>query len=71
MRRSAIGPRCVKMWRAFRPTSVWLQTGHEVASIKDMEVAAQEARVDLARAKVRKAELDLGYTRILAPAKGM
>ncbi len=46
------------------------QTGHEVASIKDLEVAAQEARVDLARAKVRKAELDLGYTRILAPAKG-
>ncbi len=46
------------------------QTGHEVASMKDLEVAAQEARVDLAREKVRKAELDLGYTRILAPAKG-
>lgn len=46
------------------------QTGHEVASIKDLEVAAQEARVELARQKVRKAELDLGYTRILAPAKG-
>jgi membrane fusion protein (multidrug efflux system) len=46
------------------------QTGHEVASIKDVEVAAQEARVELARQKVRKAELDLGYTRILAPAKG-
>ena len=35
-----------------------------------MEVAAQEARVNLAREKVRKAELDLGYTRILAPATG-
>lgn len=46
------------------------QTGHEVASIKDLEVAAQEARVELARQKVRKAELDLGYTRILAPARG-
>ena len=46
------------------------QTGHEVASIKDLEVAAQEARVELARQKVRKAELDLKYTRILAPAKG-
>ena len=46
------------------------ETGHEVVSIKDMEVAAQEARVNLAREKVRKAELDLGYTRILAPAAG-
>jgi membrane fusion protein (multidrug efflux system) len=46
------------------------QTGHEVASIKDLEVAAQEARVELARQKVRKAELDLKYTSILAPAKG-
>lgn len=46
------------------------QTGHEVASIKDLEVTAQEARVELARQKVRKAELDLGYTRILAPARG-
>lgn len=46
------------------------QTGHEVASIKDLEVGAQEARVELARQKVRKAELDLGYTRILAPARG-
>jgi membrane fusion protein (multidrug efflux system) len=46
------------------------RTGHEVAGIKDLEVAAQEARVALAREKVRKAELDLGYTRILAPARG-
>lgn len=46
------------------------ETGHDVASIKDMEVAVQEARVNLAREKVRKAELDLGYTRILAPATG-
>ncbi len=45
-------------------------TGHEVASIKDLEVAAQAARVDLARARVRKAELDLGYTRIVAPVSG-
>ncbi|GAB6111531.1 HlyD family secretion protein [Desulfomicrobium salsuginis] len=46
------------------------RTGHDVADIKDLEVAAQQARVDLARERVRKAELDLGYTRILAPAKG-
>lgn len=46
------------------------RTGHDVADIKDLEVAAQEARVELARERVRKAELDLGYTRILAPAKG-
>ncbi|NCD25064.1 MAG: HlyD family secretion protein [Deltaproteobacteria bacterium] len=45
-------------------------TGHDVASIKNLEVAAQEARVALAREKVRKAELDLGYTRILAPVSG-
>jgi len=46
------------------------QTGHDVADIKDLEVAAQEARVNLAREKVRKAELDLGYSRIVAPAAG-
>ncbi|WP_028576202.1 HlyD family secretion protein [Desulfomicrobium escambiense] len=46
------------------------RTGHDVADIKDLEVAAQQARVELARERVRKAELDLGYTRILAPAKG-
>ena len=45
-------------------------TGHVVADIKDLEVAAQVARVELAREKVRKAELDLGYTRIVAPAAG-
>lgn len=45
-------------------------TGHEVVSIKELDVAAQEAKVVLAREKVRKAELDLGYTRILAPATG-
>jgi membrane fusion protein (multidrug efflux system) len=45
-------------------------TGHDVADIKDLEVAAQEARVELAREKVRKAELDLSYTRIVAPAAG-
>jgi membrane fusion protein (multidrug efflux system) len=45
-------------------------TGHAIADIKDLEVAAQEARVDLAREKVRKAELDLEYTRIVAPAAG-
>lgn len=46
------------------------QTGHEVASIKDLEVAAQEARVTLAQERVRKAELDLGYTTILSPVAG-
>lgn len=46
------------------------QTGHEVASIKDLEVAAQQARVTLARERVRKAELELGYTFIFAPVSG-
>lgn len=46
------------------------QTGHDVASIKDLDVAAQDARVVLARERVRKAELDLGYTRLVAPASG-
>lgn len=46
------------------------QTGHEVASIKDLEVAAQKARVVLAQERVRKAELDLSYATILAPVSG-
>lgn len=46
------------------------RTGHDVVSIKDLEVAAQEAKVELARAVVRKAELDLGYTSITAPVRG-
>lgn len=46
------------------------RTGHDVVDIKDLEVAAQEAKVELARAVVHKAELDLGYTSIIAPVRG-
>jgi len=46
------------------------QTGQEQAVIQDKEAAAQRARVDLAREKVRQAELNLGYTKIVAPVTG-
>ncbi|QLA15424.1 HlyD family secretion protein [Desulfolutivibrio sulfoxidireducens] len=46
------------------------QTGKDTARIKDVEARAQRARVDLAREKVRQAELNLGYTRIVSPVAG-
>ncbi len=46
------------------------KTGQDQAVIQDKEAAAQRAKVDLAREKVRQAELNLGYTRILAPVAG-
>lgn len=45
-------------------------TGHDQARIDDKQTLAQRARVELARAKVRQAELNLSYTRICAPVAG-
>ena len=45
-------------------------TGEDQAVIQDKEAAAQRARVDLAREKVRQAELNLSYTRIVSPVAG-
>ncbi len=45
-------------------------TGHDQARIDDKQALAQRARVELARAKVRQAELNLSYTRITAPEAG-
>ncbi|MHC1712286.1 MAG: HlyD family secretion protein [Solidesulfovibrio sp.] len=46
------------------------ETGQEQAVIQDKEAAAQRAKVDLAREKVRQAELNLSYTRIISPVVG-
>jgi len=45
-------------------------TGKESAEIKNRQVNAQQAKVELARARVKQAELDLSYTGITAPADG-
>lgn len=45
-------------------------TGNDQAVIQEKEVAAQRAKVTLAREKVRQAELNLSYTRIVAPVAG-
>ena len=46
------------------------KTGEEQAVIQTKEASAQRAKVDLAREKVRQAELNLGYTKIVAPVAG-
>jgi membrane fusion protein (multidrug efflux system) len=46
------------------------KTGEDQAVIQTKEAAAQKARVELAREKVRQAELNLGYTRIVSPVAG-
>lgn len=46
------------------------QTGEEQAVIQTREAAAQRAKVELARQKVKQAELNLSYTRITAPVPG-
>ncbi|WP_300164574.1 HlyD family secretion protein [Solidesulfovibrio sp.] len=46
------------------------RTGEDQAVIQTKEVAAQRAKVELAREKVRQAELNLDYTRIVAPVAG-
>ena len=45
-------------------------TGQDLALIKARQVDAQRARVELARSRVRQAELDLSYTAVLSPADG-
>ncbi|WP_428562394.1 MAG: HlyD family secretion protein [Solidesulfovibrio sp. DCME] len=46
------------------------KTGEDQAVIQTKEAAAQKARAELAREKVRQAELNLGYTRIVSPVAG-
>jgi membrane fusion protein (multidrug efflux system) len=46
------------------------ETGQDQAVIQDKEAAAQRAKVDLAREKMRQAELNLAYTRIVSPVTG-
>lgn len=46
------------------------ETGQDQAAIQDKEALAQRAKADLAREKVRQAELNLAYTKILAPVSG-
>ena len=45
-------------------------SGEAAAEIKAREAEAQAAKVDLARERVRQAELNLSYTRLAAPARG-
>ena len=45
-------------------------TGEDQAAIRSRQVQAQKARVDLARARITQARLNLEYTTILSPADG-
>jgi len=45
-------------------------TGDDLATIKSSQVEAQKAAVELVRARLKKAELDLEYTTITSPAEG-
>lgn len=45
-------------------------TGEDLALIKARQVDAQKARVELARARLRQAELDLTYTTVVSPTDG-
>jgi membrane fusion protein (multidrug efflux system) len=45
-------------------------TGEDQAKIKERQVDAQKAVVELARARLKQAELDLSYTSILSPTDG-
>jgi len=45
-------------------------TGQDVAVIKARQVEAQKAKVDLARSRLKQAELDLTYTTIPSPTDG-
>jgi len=45
-------------------------TGEDQARIRSRLVEAQKSRVELAKARVRQAELDLGYTTITSPTHG-
>jgi membrane fusion protein, multidrug efflux system len=46
------------------------ETGEDTAEIKSKDAQAQAARADLARERLRQAQLNLGYTKILAPVTG-
>jgi membrane fusion protein, multidrug efflux system len=46
------------------------ETGEDQARIRARQVEAQKARVDLARTRVKQAELNLGYTVITSPTDG-
>jgi len=45
-------------------------TGEDVALIKARQVEAQKAKVQLARSRLKQAELDLAYTTVPSPAEG-
>ena len=45
-------------------------TGEDQAKIRARQVEAQQARVELARSRVRQADLNLGYTSIKSPTHG-
>jgi membrane fusion protein (multidrug efflux system) len=45
-------------------------TGEDVAVIKARQVEAQKAKVDLAKSRLKQAELELSYTTVASPADG-
>jgi len=45
-------------------------TGHDLATIKDRQKDAQKARVELAKSRVKQAELNLAYTKVVSPTRG-
>jgi membrane fusion protein (multidrug efflux system) len=45
-------------------------TGQDIAVIKARQVEAQRARVELARSRVKQADLNLSYTTLSSPAEG-
>ncbi|MHC1790486.1 HlyD family efflux transporter periplasmic adaptor subunit [Solidesulfovibrio sp.] len=56
--------------KRLRSEIVLAQTGEEQAVIQTKEAAAQQAKAELARQKVKQAELNLSYTRIVSPVAG-
>jgi membrane fusion protein (multidrug efflux system) len=55
---------------ALRANVALAATGQDTAEIKSRLVEAQSARVELARTRVKQAELNLSYTTISSPADG-
>jgi len=56
--------------KRLRSAIVLAETGEEQAVIQTREAAAQRAKAELARQKVKQAELNLSYTRIVSPVAG-
>lgn len=56
--------------KRLRSAIVLAETGEEQAVIQTREASAQKAKAELARQKVRQAELNLSYTRIVSPVAG-